>query len=142
MRPVYLCSRCGAVHIGLVVELLKFLQCSAGFLCQTHDNCLAMVVPDRQPGWRALFWGLKQVVNTVAVNLKILEGDLDLCRACRVLFNLLAPAIYGAQQTRNDATISQRFPAAHRVCLASSCAAMGEDGQVEAVEEMLYRGRD
>jgi hypothetical protein len=101
-----------------------------------------VVVADGQARRRALLGRLKQVVDAVAVDLKVLERDLDVRGAGRVLLDLLAAAVDGAQQARDDAAVGQRLAAAHRVRLAGAGAAVGKDGQVEAIEEVLDRGRD
>jgi len=101
-----------------------------------------MIVSDGQSRGRSLLWGLKEVVDAVAVNFKILQGHLDLGGASRVLLNLPAPAVDCAQQPWDDTAIGQGLASAHGVCLAGTGAAVCKDGQVEAIEEMLDRGRD
>jgi hypothetical protein len=101
-----------------------------------------MVIPDRQARGCALLRRLEQIVDSVAIDLKVLESDLNACCAFRVLLDLLTPPVYRAQETRDDASVGQRLPSAHRVCLAGTGAAMRKYREVESIEEVLYSGRD
>jgi hypothetical protein len=124
----YLCRRCRTIHVRLVIQLLELLQCCAWLLRQTDNDRLAVVVTNGETGWRALLGWLEEVVDTIAVDLEILQRNLNLCGARGVLFNLLAPPVYGTQESWDYATVGQRLPSTHCMCLAGTGAAVREDG--------------
>jgi hypothetical protein len=142
MACPYLCCRSGAVQVCVVVELLELLQRRAWLLGQSNNDSLAAVVSDRQSRRRALLWWLEKIINAVAVDLEVFQGDLNLRGAGCILLDLLASPVYGAQQPWDDTALRQRLPSPHRVGLAGAGAAVGEYRQVKAIEELLYRGRD
>lgn len=87
-------SRGGPVHVGLIVKLLKLLQCCAWLLGKTNDDSLAVVVSDGQTRRGALLRGFEQVVDAIAVDLEVLQSNLDLCGTGRVFLDLLASPVY------------------------------------------------
>jgi pyruvate-formate lyase-activating enzyme len=101
-----------------------------------------VVVSNGQAGGRTLLRRLKQIVDAIAVDLKILEGDFNACCAFRILLDLLAAAVDGAEETRDNAAVGKRFPSAHRVCFAGTSAAVRENWKVESIEEVFYCRRD
>jgi hypothetical protein len=101
-----------------------------------------MVVADGEAGWCALLRRLKQVVHAIAVDLEVLQRYLHVRRTSRILLNLFASSVYRAQQSGNDASLRQRLSSSHGMRLAGTGTAVSEDGEIEAVEELLYRGRD
>lgn len=85
--------------------------------------------------------GFKQIENLVVVDLIIGEGNLDPRPARRIFVDLSAPSIDPREQSWDDPTLGQCFPTSHRMRFPRSRGAVGENGDVESVEEMLDRGR-
>ena len=93
----YLCRRCRAVHVCLIIQLLELLQRGTWLLSQANNNCLSVVVPDGQSRRRALLWWLEQIVHAIAIDFEILQRDFNLRGPSGILLDLFAPSVYGAQ---------------------------------------------
>lgn len=93
----YLCCTRRTIDIGLVIESLELFQALTRPLSQSHNNCLASIVPQLQSSQCPLLWSLEQVEDSIVVNFVIAHSNLNLGLALRVFLNFPAPPIYAAE---------------------------------------------
>lgn len=92
----YLGGRGRSVHVGLVVELLKLLQCGTWLFGQAYYYSLSAVVAYGKTRRGSLLWWLEEVEDAVTVDLEVFQGNLNLGSSSGVLFYLSTSSVYAA----------------------------------------------
>lgn len=138
--PPYLCCGGGSVRISLVVQALKLLQTGTRPLCQAHNDCLASIIPERQPCWGPLLRRFKKIIDFVIVYFVVAHKDFNLRCSFGILLNFSATTIDTTQKPWDHSSISQTFTASHRMRLSGPGDSVGEYRYVESIEEVFYCG--
>lgn len=141
LNETYLSCGGRPVVVRLVVKSFELLQICARLLGQPANHCLAAVVPEWQAGQGTLLWWFKQIVHLVIVNLVVAQQHLHRCFAVSILFNFPTAPVDTAQETRDHTSVCKAFTAAHGMCFPGSSNPVGEESDIETIEEVFDGGR-